>query len=159
MEKESKLGRPLTHGYASHGRRTPEHRIWRVWSQMRQRCQNTNDQRYDYYGGRGIKVCERWDGLNGFVNFLADMGPRPEGFQLDRKDNDGDYCPENCRWVSRKEQNRNTRQALKVTYNGETKAVGEWAEQLGIPKNTLKSRLFRAGWSVERAFTTPVRSR
>ena len=75
---------------------------YKSWQNILQRCHNKNDKDYHYYGGRGIKVCDRWK--NSFENFLADMGKCPEGMTIDRKNNDGDYCKKNCRWASRKEQ-------------------------------------------------------
>jgi hypothetical protein len=82
---------------------------YRSWEAMIYRCSKPNKDTYHRYGGRGINVCERW--LQGFQNFLADMGEKPEGYELDRIDNDGDYTPENCRWITHKEncQNRNKR--------------------------------------------------
>jgi len=94
------------HGQSS----SPE---WRVWRAMRQRCQDPSCTAYKDYGGRGISVCERWD--NSFEAFLADMGPRPAGMQIDRTNNDGNYEPSNCRWVTCKENSNNRRKAKKST--------------------------------------------
>ena len=122
---------------------------------MKARCLNTNAPNYTSYGGRGITICERW---MSFVNFLADMGERPPGTSLDRIDNDRDYCPDNCRWATPRQQSRNTRIARLITFNGETMRVVEWAERLGLNEYIIRSRL-KYGWSVERALTRPVKKR
>ena len=129
--------------------------IYRRWHWMIQRCSNPRSEHWSYYGGRGIKVCERW---HSFEAFYADMGNPPPGTTLDRIDVNGDYSPENCRWATRTEQARNRRNTTMLTHNGETLPVAEWAERYGLSFYVLYERL-KAGWSVERALTEPVRSR
>lgn len=108
------------------------------WSSMKTRCLNPNCNAYKNYGGRGITICEQW--INSFSAFLADMGPRPEGFSLDRVDSNGNYEPGNCRWASRKQQNRNTSRSIKATVNGETRSLRDIADQAGVSPGLLYSR-------------------
>lgn len=100
------------------------------------RCENPKSYRYRWYGGRGIKICNRWRGENGynnFANFVSDIGPRPSpSHSLDRINNDGDYCPENIKWSTPKEQARNRRSVVKLTVNGITKLQCEWLEESGL---------------------------
>lgn len=126
----------------------------RVWAGIRARCRNPKSKDFARYGGRGIKVCERW---NSFDNFLADMGICPPGHSIDRIDPNGDYCPGNCRWATHKVQQRNRREHRMLTYDGRTQCLSAWAEEMGIDTGTLHRRLGRYGWSVERALSTPVR--
>jgi hypothetical protein len=128
-------------------------RTWKTWDSMFQRCENPNSPDYHRYGGRGIHVCERW---HLFANFYADMGDRPDGMSLDRIKVDLGYSPENCRWATESQQQRNRRDAVMVTWRGETKNIHDWSERLGIKMDTLKNRL-GAGWPVERAMMTPTR--
>lgn len=121
--------------------------IYRLWSMMLDRCRNVNNGHYKYYGGRGITVCERW---HKFENFYADMGDRPNGKTLDRINNNGNYCPENCRWASLKTQARNKSTSKLLAYKGKTQSLAAWAEELGINRNTISTRL-RRGWSVAKA--------
>lgn len=132
-------------------------RTYLAWRNMRNRCCMPTIPEYKHYGGRGIRVCDRWNGDNGFLLFLEDMGECPEGLTLDRIDVDGDYEPNNCRWISRTDNQRNQRRAKLITWNGQTKHFIEWAEELGINPDTLRSRVFRHGWSIERAMTENVK--
>lgn len=122
------------------------------WEGMKFRCENPNSREYAVYGGRGIKVCERWQK---FENFLEDMGKRPKGKTLDRIDVDGNYEPSNCRWATPKEQARNRRNNTLITYNGKTQTLVEWEEETGIYSGTISMRIKQYGWSVEKALTTP----
>lgn len=131
-------------------------RIYSTWKGMLERCYNEKSQSYYLYGGRGIKVCNRW--RNDVTAFLADMGEPPEDTSLDRIDNNGDYTPENCRWATIDVQCNNTRRNVYLTHDGETKTIAEWARHKGMGKNSLLSRL-RLGWSVEDALTVPVAKR
>lgn len=124
------------------------------WECMKARCLKVNAIDYKYYGGRGIKICDRW--RCSFQNFLDDMGDRPDGLTLDRIDNEGDYTPENCRWVSMKEQVRNRKVSRIITYNGITQCLSDWSDQTGISRSCLGHRL-RNGWSEEDAVSTPVK--
>lgn len=123
-----------------------------VWIGIKSRCNNPNAPGYANYGGRGIKICDRW--INSYETFIEDVGERPSPqHTLDRIDNDGDYEPSNCRWATYKEQHRNTRRNVYVTWNGETKTVADWADQMGLSRQSLYRRLKR--WSLEDAMTRP----
>lgn len=127
---------------------------YQSWCEMKRRCQDTKHHSYKLYGGRGIKVCERWD--SSFANFLEDMGERPsKENSLDRIDCDGNYEPSNCRWATRVEQANNTRKNHKLTHNNKTLTVAQWSRETKIPLGTLRSRIDR-GWDVEKALNTPV---
>lgn len=127
---------------------------YQCWNSMKDRCLNSNNACYSDYGGRGIKVCDRW---LVFENFLADMGERPTGLSLDRKDNNGDYTPENCRWATRQEQQQNMRSNNLIYYNGEILPAAEWARRFGMSRHALYQRL-KNGWSIEQALTCPLGS-
>lgn len=125
---------------------TPE---WLSWSRMRYRCYDKTCKDYPNYGGRGITVCDRWLGKNGFSNFLKDMGLRPSPkHSLDRFPNnkDGNYEPTNCKWSSRKQQNRNKRNNVWLTYNGIKMILTEWSVYFKINHNSLRYYIKKYGW-------------
>lgn len=121
---------------------------YRVWIEMKQRCYNPKANRYYTHGARGIRVCKRW--LHSFENFLADMGPKPRGLSLERRNNSGHYEPGNCYWATRKQQGRNKRNNRMLTAHGKSLCASEWAELTGVPSSTIRARLKR-GWSAEEA--------
>lgn len=141
----ARTGAPKKHGMSG----TPE---LSAWSHMHQRCSNESYSLWHRYGGRGIKVCERW---SEFRAFLEDMGPRPgNGYSLDRINTDGNYEPGNCRWATVLEQMNNTSRNVLLEFRGETRTIPEWARHVGLSPKNLGQRM-RDGWSVERALTTP----
>ena len=124
-----------------------------TWKRMRNRCNNVRGSDYDNYGGRGIKICERW---NDFKLFLQDMGPRPgDGYSIDRIDNDKGYCPENCRWATVEQQANNKRSSRILVHNNESKTLAEWSRETGLKSHTIFARIAK-GWSVSDALTKPL---
>jgi len=132
------------------------HPVYHIWSTMIQRCENPNDKRYKDYGGRGIMVCPEWHNPVVFISWALVNGWR-KGLQIDRIDNNGNYEPGNCRWATRKEQQRNRRNNRFITFNGKTQTTAEWAEELNILVQTLYARIDALHWPIERALTEPVR--
>lgn len=124
-------------------------RTYHAWCAMRQRCRPGNSGAKNH-GDRGIRVCEAWE--QSFDQFVDDMGLTPEGLTLERNDNDGDYTPDNCRWATDAEQRLNKRNNRRLTFNGETKTVTEWATELGVPVNRLWNRV-QKGEPLERILT------
>jgi hypothetical protein len=132
------------------------HREYTIWVGMHQRCWNTHSREYPYYGGRGINICRRWSGKNGFRNFLADMGEQPfKRASVHRKNNDGDYTRKNVTWATPRIQARNMRTNRVLRYKGTRMILVEWVEDLGMKAGTLGARLAK-GWPLEKAFETPV---
>lgn len=133
----------------THGRTgSREHQIW---LHMKARSGRPTSKDYENYGGRGITVCERW---MAFGNFIEDMGECPDGMSIDRIDNDKGYSPENCRWATRTQQNRNRRNTVRIEFDGESKTLGEWAEVTGINAKTIGTRL-ASGWAISDALSVP----
>lgn len=157
LGREVTAKRSRTHGMKD----SPEYQSWRS---MKQRCNNKNATGFRNYGGRGIKICERW--LNSFESFFSDMGKRPEPpelHEIDRIDNDGDYCRENCRWATIKQQANNRRQGRRgvcrasrlVEFQGKEFILADLARQFNIPYQRVYQRLAK-GWDIQKALTTPV---
>ena len=143
-----KKGEHISTSITRHGGRLKFPRAYKSWKEMRQRCMNKNNRKYPDYGGRGIKVCDRW---NDFDAFAKDMGERPKGASLGRIDNNGNYSPENCRWESPKQQANNTRRNIFITFRGETKTIAQWSNQTGLKAGTIRRR-FHAGKHVNEIF-------
>lgn len=141
------VGKTLANMNTTHGKsKTTE---FNVWVGMNQRCHNPNNERYDQWGGRGITVCERW--RNSFSNFYKDMGIRPKGLTLDRRDNNKGYSKDNCKWSTQKEQSNNRRSNVNITYNGETRTLKQWTEYLGLSYDKIVQRVRTLKWPPERA--------
>lgn len=150
-EKAKAKEKNFRHGHCWTGRRKVSSE-YRAWCQAKQRCVNSRNPSYQDYGGRGIQMCERW--LNSFESFLADMGPKPSpDHSIERDDVDGHYEPSNCRWATDAEQANNTRRNRRLTFDGVTRTLTEWAAVIGITPSALHGRLKRM--SLERALTLP----
>lgn len=145
----------LSEGRTKHGMCSVKnpHRLYDTWSGMLERCRAPNHSMYRYYGARGIKVCERW---NEFKNFVEDMWPSwQEGKTLDRRETDKNYDPDNCIWSTPKEQQNNRRCCHRITIDGVTKTVTQWAEEKKIKVSTIFGRI-RNGWSEHDSVMTPA---
>lgn len=134
----------------THGLSQLHLREYRSWKDMRSRVYRQSCKDYPLYGGRGIKICERWEN---FANFFADMGERPDGMTIDRIDVNGDYEPSNCRWASGCTQANNRRNNHKIEWRGVVKNLQEWCDELGLDGSKVRYRLSK-GWLVEDALNT-----
>ena len=122
---------------------------YRAWRNMRQRCLNPKVPNYHRYGGRGITICKQWDS---FETFLEDMGVKPsKDRSLERRDNNGNYEPGNCYWATRDDQENNKERSVKITYRGKTKTLTQWARELGMDYELVRSR-WRYGWEADAIF-------
>lgn len=140
--------------YKKHG--LSKNSFYKTWQNIKNRCYNKNADNYDRYGGRGIFVCDEWLEAENFIKWAINTKPKIGKYTIDRIDNDGPYAPWNCRWATDIEQARNKRSSVIIEYNNEKKCIMDWAKELGIAESTLRNRLAK-GWSIERAFSTPVR--
>ncbi len=127
---------------------TPLHK---VWTSMRERCSNPKAKSYMHYGARGIRVCERW---NNFESFLKDMGARPEGCSIERRNNNGNYEPSNCYWATDLQQAQNTTRTRLLTAGGRTMCISAWVRELGGESTLILNRL-KYGWTEEEACLIP----
>jgi hypothetical protein len=139
----------LTHGHS-------KTRIYKIWVDMKRRCNKTTRKDYEHYGGRGITFCPEWENFEPFYEWSMANGYRDD-LTLDRINNDENYEPSNCRWVNFKAQANNTSRNHHLTYKGETKNISQWAEEYGLSYGLLRDRIVVLGWDVEKALTTPVK--
>lgn len=142
LETAKEIGRTtgVKHGMSQNNR------LYRTWKNMRARCENQNNNDYCRYGGRGISVCEEWQDFSAFYRWAMENGYN-ESLSIERIDNNGNYCPENCKWATNTEQQRNRRKTVKLTYKGETKALSEWVEIFGLKMKTCYGRMHDYGWT------------
>lgn len=148
----------ITHGFS---KTTP---VYFVWKELRHRCTNPNHKSYKNYGGRGIKFCEEWNDFEVFYEWAIRSGYKEERltngknkWTIDRIDNNGNYEPDNCRWITNEEQARNKRNVIFITHNKETKSLHEWCEIFNISFNVVYNRIHRYRWDFEKAIYTPIR--
>jgi len=134
-----------------------KHKLYDVWSGIKSRCYEKKHKYFNYYGGRGISVCEEWrNDFKVFYDWAVNNGYK-DGLTIDRIDSNGNYEPSNCRWTTWKIQGNNTRKNVFIEYRGEIKTLSEWCEKLDLAYYTIQSRIKKLGWSVEKAFEMPIR--
>ena len=138
--------------YTKHGHSTTKcvTSTYSIWASMLDRCRNVKNKAYKNYGGRGITICKEWEQ---FENFLKDMGERPEGLSIERRNNNKGYSKENCIWATSLEQTRNKRGNVYIEFEGKRQVLTDWAKELGIHQSSLRHRLKH--WDFEKAMTTP----
>lgn len=131
--------------------------LTRILRGMKERCYNPNTQSYHSYGGRGITICDEWlADTNAFCSWAESNGYK-KGLSIERIDVNQGYNPQNCKWIPMSEQCYNLRKSVKITFNGKTQTLAQWADELGIPHQTLHNRIRVHNWSIERALTTPCK--
>lgn len=148
LRDEHRIAAVKTHG-DSHSR------LYRIWVDMKRRCLNPRCDAFPLYGGRGIAVCESWKDYGSFQDWALSNGYN-DSLTIDRIDPNGNYEPGNCRWASMAVQGNNRRNNVFWEFNGERHTLSEWSVITGINLQTLRGRLIRSGWPIEKALTTPV---
>ncbi len=138
-----------THGLRSHP-------LYKVWQLMKERCNNKQSASFTDYGKRGIKICKEWNSITAFVKWGEANGYQ-KGLQLDRREVNGNYTPDNCRWVTRKINANNTRRNRFIEFNGKRQTLQQWADETGINAMTIRRRLEVYKYSIETALTKPVK--
>lgn len=156
MQKEIVAKHSTTHGLS--GGKRHVNRLYSIWRNMKSRCYNPNTPKFNYHGGKGVRVCDEWQDYIGFHKWAIANG-YSEDLTIDRINGSGNYEPENCRWATYKEQSYNSSANRIITYKGMSKPLGLWAEKLNMKYSTLKARIIDYGWPIEKAFTIPVRRR
>jgi hypothetical protein len=153
LKREETVARCTKHGWRKRGTHRPEYMTWLA---IKERCYNPNTDKFSNYGGRGIRVCDRW--LESFENFIADMGLRPGGireYSIERIDSNGNYEPANCRWATQREQCNNISRNCRIEHAGRSLTLQQWSRETGVKRETIARRL-NQGWAPARAITEPV---
>lgn len=152
LRNDSNKARITTHGMSNT-------KVYNTWHSMKARCYNPTNHNYDHYGKRGISVCDEWrDSFEAFYEWAMANGYQ-ESLSLDRIDNDGNYCPQNCRWTTTKVQNNNRGVSLNITYDGRTQNLSEWCKELNLPYIRIYQRVVKYGYTFEEAITEPSHNR
>lgn len=131
-------------------------RLYRIWVNMKYRCNTPSCPYYFNYGGRGVKVCKEWEEDYTIFKEWSITHGYADDLSIDRIDDNGNYEPSNCRWATPKEQINNTRNNYLITFNGKTQTMMQWAEELELTHSLLSKRIKELGWSIEKALTTPI---
>lgn len=131
-------------------------RLYNIWKKIKDRCYNINSNIYKYYGKRGIKVCNEWHDLETFIEWALKNGYQ-DNLTIDRINNNGNYEPSNCRWISLPAQQNNKRTNRLITYNNETHTIAEWEKIKKFPKDVIRQRINKLKWDIEKAIETPVK--
>lgn len=151
LQRELAALRQKSHGESSIHGKTKE---YRTWVDIKTRCYNEKEPSYFYYGGRGIKVCDRW--LNSFENFLADIGRAPSRLHsIERIDVNKDYCPDNCKWATILEQANNKTTTVRFNFRGQSKSIAQWCRDMGLSYHKTRQRVNILKWDIEKALLTP----
>lgn len=150
MRRDMATNLKLSHGNSNT-------RLYRIWTGIKNRCYNPKQDNYAYYGGKGVTVCDEWiQSFDAFYDWAINNGYH-ESLTIDRIDVSGNYCPENCRWITAEEQSLNRTDNLVISFNGKSQTLKEWSKEVGIAYSCLLYRI-DSGWSIDKALTTPSRN-